>query len=200
MWTPRGCLFLPSPICAAAKPLAMNTEFESLTASVMNLTLYGGRGGSGGRANGTGGTGGVGQGPMVPITTHSLTIQSSSVQAQYDIDILPYQGCPPPSKFFTGREDILAQLQACFGSNSKEGCHVVLLHGLGGTGKTEIALKFISGSGDRFADQFKIDASDAATIQAGYLDIARVKNLEQSKPAVQDWLIVRATLETPTKA
>ena len=50
--------------------------------------------------------------------------------------------CPPPVHVFTGREDILAQMHECFFNNSKSQ-RVFILYGLGGAGKTQIALKFV---------------------------------------------------------
>jgi hypothetical protein len=51
---------------------------------------------------------------------------------------------PRPTPIFTGRQDILAQLEACLlaGGCSEEQRRYIL-HGLGGCGKTQIALTFI---------------------------------------------------------
>ena len=49
--------------------------------------------------------------------------------------------CPPPTSVFTGRRDILDQIHACFSDVGKR-C-VVVLYGLGGAGKSQIAFKFI---------------------------------------------------------
>jgi hypothetical protein len=50
--------------------------------------------------------------------------------------------CPPPSQIFQGRQDILERIDECF-SNDTGGRHVYVLYGLGGSGKTQIALKFL---------------------------------------------------------
>ena len=50
--------------------------------------------------------------------------------------------CPPPSRVFTGRQDILSQLHTYFSTNLGE-CRVFVLHGLGGVGKSQIAFKFV---------------------------------------------------------
>jgi Cdc6-like AAA superfamily ATPase len=50
--------------------------------------------------------------------------------------------CPPPSQIFQGRQDILERMDECF-SNDTGGRHVYVLYGLGGSGKTQIALKFL---------------------------------------------------------
>ena len=50
--------------------------------------------------------------------------------------------CPPPVDAFTGRQDVLEQMQEFFFNGSRKR-HVFVLYGLGGAGKTQIALKFI---------------------------------------------------------
>ncbi|KAJ7064157.1 P-loop containing nucleoside triphosphate hydrolase protein, partial [Mycena amicta] len=100
------------------------------------------------------------------------------------------RSCPPPSKFFQGHKDILLQLERLFPPTEHKEQKVVLLHGLGGAGKTQIALKFIAESGSRFTDQFKINASSAETIEAGYKQIAMAKKLGDTSEAAQTWLKV----------
>jgi len=50
--------------------------------------------------------------------------------------------CPPPSRVFTGRQDILSQMHKYFSTNPGKR-HVFVLHGLGGAGKSQIAFKFV---------------------------------------------------------
>ena len=50
--------------------------------------------------------------------------------------------CPPPVDAFTGRQDVLAQMREFFYNGSRKR-HMSVLYGLGGAGKTQIALKFI---------------------------------------------------------
>ncbi|KAJ7061326.1 P-loop containing nucleoside triphosphate hydrolase protein [Mycena amicta] len=103
-------------------------------------------------------------------------------------EIQTTRSCPLPSKFFQGRKDILLQLDRLFQPIEKKEQKVVLLHGLGGAGKTQIALKFIAESGARFTDQFKINASSAETIEVGYKQIAMAKKLGDTAEAGQTWL------------
>ena len=55
--------------------------------------------------------------------------------------------CPSPTNVFTGRKDILKQLHSCFplSPTSIESAKQrrFVLYGLGGGGKTQVALKFI---------------------------------------------------------
>ena len=50
--------------------------------------------------------------------------------------------CPLSVHTFTGRSDILAQMHECF-SNDSQDQHMFVLYGLGGAGKTQVALKFV---------------------------------------------------------
>lgn len=53
-----------------------------------------------------------------------------------------FRRCPPAVHVFTGREDILAQMREYFVGESKKQ-RVFVLYGLGGAGKTQIALRFV---------------------------------------------------------
>ena len=65
--------------------------------------------------------------------------------------------CPPPSQYFVGREAILIQLCKIFFSSvttsdnrvNDLGQRVVTLVATGGTGKTEVVLKFVSSNVSR---------------------------------------------------
>ena len=51
--------------------------------------------------------------------------------------------CPPLAPMFTGRDDVLAQMRQYFFNDSRDQ-HIFFLYGLGGAGKTQIALKFVT--------------------------------------------------------
>ena len=52
---------------------------------------------------------------------------------------------------------------------------------------------------DRFTDQFKINASSAETIEAGYKQIAMVKKLGDTAATAQTWLKANHHQLTQTK-
>jgi hypothetical protein len=56
--------------------------------------------------------------------------------------------CPPPSRIFQGRQNILDKMQDFF-TDGAGGQHIYVLYGLGGAGKTQIGLKFIKESASR---------------------------------------------------
>ena len=66
----------------------------------------------------------------------------ASGQVSKDVGQPRLKHCPPPVGAFTGRGDILAQMREFFFDHSWKR-HVFVLHGLGGAGKTQIALKFV---------------------------------------------------------
>jgi hypothetical protein len=61
---------------------------------------------------------------------------------------LSINNCPPPSRIFHGRQAILEKMHEFFERDLDEQ-KIYLLHGLGGSGKTQIALKFIVESSSR---------------------------------------------------
>ena len=53
--------------------------------------------------------------------------------------------CPLPVKSFIGRKEILDKIGKYFDTSSKYQ-HVFVLHGLGGSGKSQLAFKFLEDS------------------------------------------------------
>ncbi|KAJ6547766.1 hypothetical protein DFH09DRAFT_1087520 [Mycena vulgaris] len=66
--------------------------------------------------------------------------------------------------------------------------HIFLLYGLGGAGKTQIALKFIEEFCSHFTDIFLIDTSTAETIDTGLKNIAVTKNAGSTAQDGLEWL------------
>ncbi|KAJ7099110.1 hypothetical protein C8R44DRAFT_747794 [Mycena epipterygia] len=103
--------------------------------------------------------------------------------------------CLPPSRIFHGRETILKQMHQCF-MHAKGKQDIFLLHGLGGAGKTQIALKFMSESNSN---------SSIDTINTGLKSIAKTKAVgESSQDALEylrskqeDWLLFFDNADDP---
>ncbi|KAJ7153857.1 P-loop containing nucleoside triphosphate hydrolase protein [Mycena crocata] len=104
------------------------------------------------------------------------------------IPVWRINNCPPASRIFQGRADILNQMQAFFSVGS-DNQHIFLLHGLGGAGKTQIALRFIEQSSSGFSDIFMVDATTAETIEADFQRIALAKNSGSTMPDALKWLV-----------
>ncbi|KAJ7467926.1 P-loop containing nucleoside triphosphate hydrolase protein, partial [Mycena latifolia] len=95
--------------------------------------------------------------------------------------------CPPPSRIFHGRQAILAKMRQYFTEDSVKQ-HIYVLYGLGGSGKTQIALKFIDETASKFSDIFLIDASTPETIDTGLKRIVATKNIGDTAQNALDWL------------
>ncbi|KAJ7101783.1 hypothetical protein C8R44DRAFT_350391 [Mycena epipterygia] len=95
--------------------------------------------------------------------------------------------CPPPSRIFHGRQTIIQQMHEYFTQNTgKQG--IFVLHGLGGAGKTQIALKFTAESASRFTDMFFLDSSTSETIETGLKNIGKIKSIGDSSQETLQWL------------
>ncbi|KAJ7731274.1 hypothetical protein B0H16DRAFT_1696776 [Mycena metata] len=184
----------------------------SLDGDARSLHITGGRGGDGGPAHLQGGTGGIGQGPIVNITTsqlivHNLQATVATDQASQLQNLRASQmasHCPPPSRIFCGRQEILNKMHHFFSDTGIQ--HTYVLHGLGGAGKTQIALKFIKESSSRFSDIFFIDTSTIATIDTGLKNIAVLKDFGDSPQdgllwltsKVEEWLLLFDNADDPS--
>ncbi|KAH8795188.1 hypothetical protein DL96DRAFT_1723450 [Flagelloscypha sp. PMI_526] len=98
--------------------------------------------------------------------------------------VLHLKVCPLPTPYFSGRKIELRTMEEHFASPS-DSCRVVVLYGIGGGGKTQIGLKFIQLSQDRFSEIFFVDASDKLTLESNLKAIA---NQISEKPSVDDAL------------
>ncbi|KAJ6547782.1 hypothetical protein DFH09DRAFT_1505737 [Mycena vulgaris] len=98
--------------------------------------------------------------------------------------------CPPPSRIFHGRRNVLDKMHQFFIQDlDKE--HIYLLHGLGGAGKTQIALKFIEEFSSRLTDIFLIDTSTMETIDTSLKHIADSQNAGSTAQGGLEWLSSR---------
>ncbi|KAF3397270.1 Nephrocystin-3 [Talaromyces pinophilus] len=96
------------------------------------------------------------------------------------------------SDIFTGREELARELQARIlppddpQTPSKQKRYV--LHGLGGSGKTQFCLKFANDNKNKFWGVFWIDASSAETAERAFAEIGLMGNLEARPEAGLSWL------------
>ncbi|KAJ7703683.1 P-loop containing nucleoside triphosphate hydrolase protein [Mycena rosella] len=95
--------------------------------------------------------------------------------------------CPLATRIFHGRQAILQKMHQYFNQNAGKQ-EIFLLHGLGGAGKTQMALKFIEESVSIFTDIFLIDTSTVTTIETGFKNIATTKGVGDSSQDALQWL------------
>ncbi|KAJ7480581.1 hypothetical protein FB451DRAFT_1365066, partial [Mycena latifolia] len=130
------------------------------------------------------------------LTTIAPSIFITPIKAQI-LNILPdllvtqatqsINNCPLPSRIFHGRQAILAEMHQYFSQNLGKQ-HIYVLYGLGGSGKTQIALKFIDESVSNFSDIFLIDTSTPETIDTSLKTIAATKKIGDTAQEALDWL------------
>ncbi|KAF8602157.1 hypothetical protein BDV93DRAFT_557669 [Ceratobasidium sp. AG-I] len=97
--------------------------------------------------------------------------------------------CPPSSRAFTGREDILEQMRHYFFEAPPSERRLFVLCGLGGAGKTQLALKFVQMHKDEFWQVFYIDATTRETISAGLATLAKEANVGETVENGLAWLV-----------
>ncbi|KAF8130025.1 hypothetical protein K438DRAFT_1695364 [Mycena galopus ATCC 62051] len=188
-------------------PLALPSTMSSQLGSIMSsqddsqpLYIAGGQGGPGdhGHPDGTGGPSRTRLDPTMQLIVHNVHAEPALSMAKHSRSepSLIANHCPPPSRIFQGRREILDKMIHFFISN-KGIQNIYVLHGLGGTGKTQIALKFIKELSFRFSEIFFIDTSTIATIETGLKNIAIMKDSGDSQQdgllwltsKVEEWLL-----------
>ncbi|KAH7339766.1 acyl transferase/acyl hydrolase/lysophospholipase, partial [Rhizoctonia solani] len=124
---------------------------------------------------------------FIPVT------QLSGIIPPTDI-FKTFRSCPLPSATFVGQEDALAQMSQCIFDGTGER-HVFVLHGLGGAGKTQLALKFaqmhrskLKKRCSRFSEVLYIDATSASTIEADLANLAALKKAGKDYLSAIEWL------------
>ncbi|KAJ6472001.1 P-loop containing nucleoside triphosphate hydrolase protein [Mycena sanguinolenta] len=146
--------------------------------SATGTSNAGGHGGSGGQGGEQGGGGGTGEGPIVHQHFPSSTMAQVSQLLNH---------CPPPSRNFHGRQTILDAMHQFFIQDTGKQ-KIYVLHGLGGAGKTQIALKFIE-KWTHFTDRLLVDGSTTETIDKHLKNIAAIKQTGNSVQDALYWLL-----------
>ncbi|KAJ6483209.1 P-loop containing nucleoside triphosphate hydrolase protein [Mycena sanguinolenta] len=171
-----------SPMLAPSRP---GISGQDRTPGVVNTYNYytsisGGQGGTGGQGGIHGGSGGTGEGP----TVHLYQYHPSAAGMQASQVFLNH--CPPPSGIFQGRQTILEAMYQFYAQDTRKQ-KIYVLYGLGGAGKTQIALKFIQDS-ISFTNEFLVDASSTETIETGLKNISVAKKAGNSPQDALIWL------------
>ncbi|KAJ6549317.1 hypothetical protein DFH09DRAFT_620363 [Mycena vulgaris] len=128
---------------------------------------------------------------MAAVDTNMQVHKALSMGVAPDVAATPathtITKCPPPSRIFHGRQNILDKMHQFF-KQDLEDQHIYLLYGLGGAGKTQIALKFIKEFFSLFSDIFLIDTSTMETIDTGLKNIAATHNAGSTAQEGLEWL------------
>ncbi|QRV96968.1 kinesin light chain [Ceratobasidium sp. AG-Ba] len=95
--------------------------------------------------------------------------------------------CPAPTPVFTGREDTISQIAESISHGNKKRC-VSVLYGLGGSGKTQLALKVVEVTHDICSDIVFVDATTKETAMAALSSFAKKKRIGESHENALNWL------------
>ncbi|QRW06357.1 kinesin light chain [Ceratobasidium sp. AG-Ba] len=98
-----------------------------------------------------------------------------------------YKACPLPTPVFTGREDTIKQIVACISKGDTQRC-IFVLYGLGGSGKTQLALKTVQQTKDIWTDVVFVDATTHETAVAALVGFAKEKSIGDSHESALKWL------------
>ncbi|KAH8806708.1 hypothetical protein DL96DRAFT_1686144 [Flagelloscypha sp. PMI_526] len=123
-----------------------------------------------------------------------IPVDGISGMAPAVLEVLRRKLCPPPTQHFTGRRSELERLTEYFSLDRESlSCHVGVLFGIGGGGKSQIGLEFVRRSQSRFTDVFFVDASDKFTLEN---DLKTIAIDISDEPTVEDALhLLRTTKE-----
>ncbi|KAF8600038.1 TPR-like protein [Ceratobasidium sp. AG-I] len=126
------------------------------------------------------------------IGTKTIATTETDGQAPTPVDRIfsSLNNCPPPTPVFTGREKEISQINSCFFDGALER-RIFVLHGLGGAGKTQTALRFVEATQDKFSDIIYVDATSHETISASLKSFAIAKSLGKSPEDTTQWLSSR---------
>jgi hypothetical protein len=95
--------------------------------------------------------------------------------------------CPAPTPVFTGQGEKIKRVTDCISRGDKERC-VFVIHGLGGAGKTQLALKTIERTRDMWSDIVYVDATSTETTVSTLEAFAKAKKIGQTLQDAIRWL------------
>ncbi|KAG8716716.1 hypothetical protein FRC09_015318 [Ceratobasidium sp. 395] len=95
--------------------------------------------------------------------------------------------CPPPTSVYTERRKPVQLAINCLTSSSKER-RVFVFHGLGGAGKTQLALRTVERTRDHWSDVIYVDATTAETLTSTLRRFAIARSLGDTHESTLLWL------------
>jgi hypothetical protein len=126
--------------------------------------------------------------PIFPLAVSHLTVPAGGkIQRPSAQKSTGVKHCPAPSPVFTGCDAHVSQVKNCLlgGANERRVC---VIHGLGGTGKTQISLKAIETTKDDWTDIVYVDATSQETTISTLKAFAIAKKVGESHEDAIRWL------------
>ncbi|KAI0399143.1 hypothetical protein F4802DRAFT_603270 [Xylaria palmicola] len=93
--------------------------------------------------------------------------------------------------YYTGREKQMSKLVAAFADSCSSRQKRLVIYGLGGSGKTELAVKYALDHLQDYWGVFFIDGSSQENASGSYLEIAKLGGVEPNAKAAKNWLATR---------
>ncbi|CAE7103790.1 unnamed protein product [Rhizoctonia solani] len=138
---------------------------------------------------------------IVPITHIDGEIQAVTISTSTPLRV---RRCPAPTPIFTGCEAMICRVESCITGSPTER-KVCIVHGLGGAGKTQIALKVVERTYRKWKEVIFADASTKESIESSLKDVAVAKRVGDTHQAAlewlsccEQWLIVLDNLDDPS--
>ncbi|KAG8690573.1 hypothetical protein FRC09_011936 [Ceratobasidium sp. 395] len=119
-----------------------------------------------------------------------LSVETSQIDGQIRLPNWQKDGvkdCPDPTPVFTGRSDKIELIERCIANGNNRRC-VFVLHGLGGAGKTQIALKTVQKTLDMWSDIVYVDATTQDTAVSALAQFAKAKSIGGTHTDTIKWL------------
>ncbi|KAG9073867.1 hypothetical protein FS749_014606, partial [Ceratobasidium sp. UAMH 11750] len=133
----------------------------------------------------------------------STTLVGGKVQQPPEQLTTGVKRCPAPSPVFTGCEHHISQISNCLSGAAER--RICVVHGLGGTGKTQIALKVVERTRNDWADIIYVDATSRETTIGTLKGFAVAKKIGDThedairwlESSPQPWLLVFDNADDP---
>lgn len=131
--------------------------------------------------------------PASVLSTNSTPLNylpDGQIQTTSRSKDIQFKRCPAPTPVFTGRDRLVKQLGGCIAGETDER-QVGVVYGLGGAGKTQLALKTIEENRDKWTYVVFIDASSQKAIQSMLQSFAEGQRIGTAYTDTIRWLETR---------
>ncbi|KAG8748443.1 hypothetical protein FRC12_013841 [Ceratobasidium sp. 428] len=119
---------------------------------------------------------------VIPVEHIDGELQITAVEKELGI-----KTCPPPTSVYTERRKPIQLAVNCLTSSVKER-RVFVFHGLGGAGKTQLALRTVERTRDLWSDVIFVDATSIETLTGTLRQFAMARSLGDTYEAALLWL------------
>ncbi|CAE6445705.1 unnamed protein product [Rhizoctonia solani] len=119
--------------------------------------------------------------------------------------LIRFKRCPAPTKFYTGRNEEIAQLIASI-TRQQNKLRVCVIYGLGWVGKTQLVLSVIGRTWHRWDHVIYVDASSTEAIEKVLDEFGKARNIGEGykdmirwlESCAERWLMVLDNADTPS--